>query len=97
MATRSGIDEVDLVFDKIGVERFERIFPYEERYEERHREAGLHCWYTVRFAEAEELAEVARLLGRLEGVSTVQYKHRIVRQRKGPMIPYTGGETPDTK
>lgn len=96
VATRSGIDEVDLVFNKIGVERFERIFPFEERFEARHRAAGLHRWYTVRFTGEEDLAEAARLLSRIEGVSTVQYKYRIVPLREGPMIPYTprvGAET----
>ena len=97
VATRSGIDEVDFVFNKIGVERFERIFPYEERYEERHRAAGLHRWYTVRFAEEEELTEAARQLGQLEGVSAVQYKYRIVRQREGRMIPYNQVEAAETR
>ena len=86
--TRSGVADMDAVLGTIGAERFERMFPYEERFEARHREAGLHLWYTIRFDRNEDLAAAARLLGRIEGVTTVQYRHRIVPLRKGPMIPY---------
>ena len=42
--TRSGIDNIDAIFDQIGAESFTRIFPYEERFEARHRANGLHLW-----------------------------------------------------
>jgi len=86
--TRSGVADMDAVLGTIGAERFERMFPYEERFEARHRQAGLHLWYTIRFDRSEDLAAAARLLGRIEGVTTVQYRHRIAPLRKGPMIPY---------
>ena len=47
--TRSGIDDIDLIFNEIGVERFERIFPSNERFDARQRQYGLHQWYTVSF------------------------------------------------
>ena len=60
--TRSGIDDIDLIFNEIGVERFERIFPSNERFDARQRQYGLHQWYTVSFDSAVELASVAQRL-----------------------------------
>lgn len=91
--TRSGVAAVDEVFDRIGVERFERMFPYEERYEERHRAFGLHRWYTVRFDADEDMAAAAASLSRIEGISEVQYRHRIKSLREGRMVPVSGAET----
>jgi len=85
--TRSGVADMDRALERIGTERFARMFPYEARFEERHRAFGLHRWYTIRFDDAEELTAAAGLLSRVEGVSTVQYRHRIKPARRGPMIP----------
>ncbi len=85
--TRSGVADMDLVLERIGAERFARVFPYEARYEQRHREFGLHRWYTVRFDSEEELTAAAGLLSRVEGVSAVEYRHPIKSGRRGPMIP----------
>lgn len=85
--TRSGVADMDMVLERIGAERFARIFPYEERFEQRHRAFGLHRWYELRFDSAEELTVAAELLSRVEGVSAVQYRHRIKSGRRGPMIP----------
>ncbi|MDE6508042.1 MAG: S8 family serine peptidase [Alistipes sp.] len=85
--TRSGVADMDLVLESIGTERFVRIFPYEARFEQRHREFGLHRWYTIRFDSDEELTAAAELLSRVEGIETVQYRHRIRSTRKGPMVP----------
>lgn len=85
--TRSGVADMDLVLERIGAERFARVFPYEARYEQRHREFGLHRWYTVRFDSEEELTAAAGLLSRVEGVSAVEYRHPIESGRRGPMVP----------
>lgn len=87
MATRSGISEMDVVFDKIGVEHFSRIFPYEPRFEERHRAAGLHLWYNVTFAQESDLRQAAQLLGQVEGVKVVEFTHPIEPACEGPAIP----------
>lgn len=89
VATRSGISEMDVVFDRIGVEHFSRVFPYEEQFEQRHREVGLHRWYSVTFDRESDLREAASLLGQVAGVDVVQFKHRIVSASEGPAIPYT--------
>ncbi len=88
MATRSGISEMDVVFDQIGVEHFSRVFPYEPRFEERHRAAGLHLWYNVTFDSEADLRQAARLLGQVEGVKVVEFSHPIKPTRMGPVVPY---------
>ncbi len=85
--TRSGVSAVDEVLDAVGVERFERMFPYEERFEERHRAFGLHRWYAIRFDTDENLAAVAASLGRVEGIADVQYRRRIKSLREGRVVP----------
>lgn len=87
VVTRSGVSGMDRVLDRLGAEKFVRMFPYEARFEARHRAFGLHRWYTIRFDTEEELTAAAESLGRVEGVETVQYRHRIRSMRKGPMIP----------
>ncbi len=90
--TRSGVSAMDAVLCEIGAERFERIFPYEERFEERHRAFGLHLWYAIRFDADEDLAAAAAALRRVEGVAAVQYRRRIESLREGPMVPAPAAE-----
>lgn len=85
--TRSGVADMDHVLECIGAGKFARIFPYEARFEQRHRAFGLHRWYTINFDSDEELTAAAELLSAVDGVVTVQYRHRIRSARKGPMIP----------
>lgn len=86
--TRAGISDMDLVFDKIGVEHFTRTFPYEKRFEERHRAFGLHRWYTLRFDTAEGLAASAQMLSQVAGISVIEFHHRIKSLKEGRMVPY---------
>ena len=52
VATRSGIADFDAVLGNIGVKALQRLFPVDERNEERTRAAGLHRWYVVEFDDA---------------------------------------------
>ena len=52
VATRSGIADFDAVLGSIGVKALQRLFPVDERNEERTRAAGLHRWYVVEFDAA---------------------------------------------
>ena len=47
----SGIQAVDLAGVDLNVYRMERVFPYAGKFEERHRQHGLHLWYDVYFDE----------------------------------------------
>ncbi len=77
--TRSGIPSTDEVLEILGGYRFERVFPRDERNEERTREAGLHLWYKVKFDEKADLSEAARKLRQLGEISAVQGNPRIKR------------------
>ena len=78
-ATRSGIPSTDEVLDILGAYSFERVFPVDERHEERTREAGLHMWYLVRFDEGEDLCTAYERLAQLGEIEKLQYNHTIHR------------------
>lgn len=78
-ATRSGIPSTDEVLDILGAYSFERVFPVDERHEERTREAGLHMWYIVRFDEGEDLCTAYERLAQLGEIEKLQYNHTIHR------------------
>lgn len=78
-ATRSGILSVDEVLDLLGDCEVERIFPLDERTEERTREAGLHLWYVVRFSEDHSVEDVISRLSQLGEVQTAAPNRTIKR------------------
>ena len=45
VATRSGIPSTDEILETLGAYHFERVFPVDNRYEERTRANGLHLWF----------------------------------------------------
>lgn len=77
--TRSGIPSTDEVLEILGGYHFERIFPIDNKNEERTRIAGLHLWYQVKFDEGTDLQEAARRLSQLGEISKVQGNSRIKR------------------
>ena len=85
--TRSGVQSVDEVLELIQGYELERVFPYSEATEERTREAGLHCWYVVRFDKSYSVEEVAAKLEKLGEVQRVNLNRTIKRA-------YTGKATP---
>lgn len=88
VATRSGIPSTDEVLDILGAYHFERIFPVDERHEERTREAGLHLWYLVRFDEGEDLALAAERLSKLGEVDKLQCNRPIYRSYNADAKPH---------
>ncbi len=87
-ATRSGIPSTDEVLDILGAYSFERVFPIDERHEERTRKAGLHLWYLVRFDEGEDLNEAYSRLARLGEIEKLQYNHTIHRSYNPEATPH---------
>lgn len=69
VATRSGIADFDAVLGSIGVKALQRLFPVDERNEERTRAAGLHRWYVVEFDAAADLDKAALDMARIAEVS----------------------------
>lgn len=94
--TRSGEASIDGLLDAIGAERFFRVFPYDELYEQRHRAAGLHLWYGVEFDDEVPLERAAKLLSDGELITAVQFNRlprlrvrRPVRQIDATLTPST--------
>ncbi|MEG1612188.1 MAG: S8 family serine peptidase [Alistipes sp.] len=86
--TRSGVRTIDEVLSSIDATSFERVFPYDSQFEERHRAFGLHLWYTLQFGTDEELRVAAESLSKVPGVEAVQFKYAIKRPLERPAIPY---------
>lgn len=59
--------------EMLAVRSVERVFPDAGRFEERHRAAGLHRWYRIRYdAQASTLTKAAQGMEDLEGVLSVE-------------------------
>ncbi|MCM1150737.1 MAG: S8 family serine peptidase [Alistipes sp.] len=91
-ATRSGVPGVDEILDLVGGYEIERVFPVDERTEERTRKAGLHQWYVVRFGGEQSPEEVAEHLSQLGEVQKVSLNRTIKRaynaeKRAIPLTP----------
>lgn len=95
--TRSGEVSIDRLLDEIDVRSFYRVFPYDERFEDRHRAAGLHLWYGVEFDDDVSLAEAAKLLSDGELITTVQFNRLPKLRVRRPMRPVEGALTPSSE
>ncbi|MEG1645420.1 MAG: subtilase family N-terminal domain-containing protein [Alistipes sp.] len=95
--TRSGIDNVDAIFDQIGANRFCRIFPYDEKFEARHRAAGLHLWYAISFNDKVALQQAAEALSLDPSFSVVEYNHPVVIPKTRAVASATSMEAPQTR
>ena len=82
VATRSGIADFDAVLGSIGVKALQRLFPVDERNEERTRAAGLHRWYVVEFDAAADLDKAALDMARIAEVSKVEFNQQRRRQER---------------
>ena len=77
---RSGVLSVDQILDMVDGYHIERVFPIDNRTEEKAREEGLHLWYRVRFSEQFPVNEVAAKLSALGEVNVVSYNRTIKRK-----------------
>ncbi|WP_288331816.1 S8 family serine peptidase [uncultured Alistipes sp.] len=98
VATRSGIVDFDAVLGNIGVKALQRLFPVDERNEERTRAAGLHRWYIVDFDDNVDLDQAARSMARISEVSKVQFNKQLMHVRDGKVTPLIEtAATPQTR
>ena len=87
VATRSGIPSTDEVLEILGAYSFERVFPVDNRHEERTRDNGLHLWYIVHFDENEDVADAVERLSKLGEVDKIQCNRRIYRSYNADAEP----------
>ena len=84
--TRSNIGALNVALNKIGAISIERLFPIDERHEERTRKAGLHRWYVLSFDSEVELEKAAKALSAISEVEVVQY-NSILSHQPSAVIP----------
>ncbi len=65
------------VAPQLGIRSAERIFPEAGEFEARHRAAGLHRWYRIRYDEDVPATKAEAELGALPGVEAVQTPRRL--------------------
>lgn len=98
VATRSGIADFDAVLSNIGVKALQRLFPVDERNEERTRAAGLHRWYVVEFDDSADLDKAALDMARIAEVSKVEFNQQLMHVHDGKVIPLAEtGAAPQTR
>lgn len=77
VATRSGINDFDVVLDNIGVRSLTRLYPVDKRTEDRKRSLGMHRWYIVEFDENTDLDQAAQAMARIAEVNKVEFVQRL--------------------
>lgn len=87
--TRSGVPSLDEVLEIVGTYQLERLFPIDERTEERTRQSGLHQWYIVRFNGEYGAEQVAKRLQPLGEVQKIDFNRTIKRAYTGKAKPLT--------
>lgn len=76
---RSSLKAVDAILERVGVQQIERVFPIDNRYENRTRNSQLHLWYLVRFDPETDLLQFAEELSKVGELSGIQFNHKIKR------------------
>ena len=77
--TRSGVSSVDAVLDLVGGFEISRVFPRDDRHEERTVRDGLNLWYLVRYSNDYSAEEVSRRFSQLGEVQKVDLNRTIKR------------------
>lgn len=90
-----GVKSVDDAISSIGITKMVRTFPYAGKFEPRTRKAGLHLWYDVYFDESVALTRAGDELSRIQGVSTVEYRPKVVRVT-GRLVPESVTSSPES-
>lgn len=77
--TKSGLQDLDRVFENLKVSSVERLYPDAGEFEERHREAGLHTWYLVHYDESAVVSTKAdaQLLDNVNGIVYTEPVRRV--------------------
>lgn len=78
ITTKSGISQLDVALEGLGVKSIERVFPDAGEWEDRHREAGLHRFYRVVYDENKSISTKAgNALNNIPGVVSAEPVYKI--------------------
>ncbi len=92
--TRSGVSSVDELLDLVGGFEISRVFPRDERHEERTVRDGLHLWYIVRYGNEFSVEEVSRRFSQLGEVQKVDINRTVKRANTRKAIPLAKEDMP---
>lgn len=81
-------DPMNSAFAAIGATHFERLFPYEEEFEERTRHDGLHRYYIVEYDIDTPATKAVESIRPVEGVLHVGRTHKVTLRAAIPNDPY---------
>ncbi|MBQ9462274.1 MAG: S8 family serine peptidase [Bacteroidales bacterium] len=72
-----------------GISEAERVFPDAGEWEARHRKAGLHKWYRMRYDESAPMTKAISDLSDIPGIENVEpvRKQRLTAYFNDPMLP----------
>ena len=78
------------LLESLGVTGIGRVFPEAGAFEARHRDAGLHRWYRVRYDEGIPRTKASGTLAAIPGVEAVQFQHKMKPRSlfNDPWLPY---------
>ena len=71
------IERGDALPSSLGIVSLERLFPADEVFENKQREAGLHRWYTVRYSRDIKATKAAGELVDLDGIEFAETKPKL--------------------
>lgn len=90
IGTRSGIESIDNVLEKVDVNCFRRVFAYDPEWESIYRMEGVHCWYEMTFDKNQNLDALAKAFAANSDVLAVNMSidsKYMKRQSVGPAKP----------
>ncbi|NMM48781.1 S8 family serine peptidase [Marinigracilibium pacificum] len=72
VVTRFGVPEIDAVSEGFKCSSIKRLFPYNPRFEEKHRKYDLHRWFTIRIDKSIPIEQAIHDYGELEYVEIAE-------------------------
>ena len=69
---QTGLDLLDALNQEYSVHKMERVFPYNKKYEERHRKHHLHLWYQINYDSKAEYTALVETYSELEEVQIAE-------------------------
>lgn len=78
-AVTTGLPDLDNAAQALGVTSMKRTYPFNRKYDVRHRKAGLHLWYDVTFDESNPTTRALSGFGNIEGIELVEPVRQIIR------------------
>ena len=72
VVTKASSPGIAALYEELGIESMERLFPYAGEYEPRTRAEGLHRWYKVNYRKPVSVTKATREVGAIPGVEIAE-------------------------